>query len=94
MLCPRKLPYHAYRIFKIVSAGRYIDVSHTEHSIHLQMKTTCYMREVSINLLTVTETLSLGHSQTEKCVHIMVRLKCRILNIDVNDIIQLLTSMS
>ena len=24
--------------------------SHTEHSINLQMKTTCYMREVSIKL--------------------------------------------
>ena len=38
---------------KIVSVGRYIDVSNTEHSIHLQMKTTCYMRQVTLNLLTV-----------------------------------------
>ena len=33
MLCPQKLPYHAYRTRKIVSAGRYIDVSLSERSI-------------------------------------------------------------
>ena len=33
-----------------MSAGHYIDVSHTEYSMNLQMKTTCYMREVSIKL--------------------------------------------
>ena len=47
MICPQKLPYHAYITRKIVSAGRYIDVSHTEHSINLQIKTTCYMGEVN-----------------------------------------------
>ena len=51
MLCPQKLPYHAYRTRKSVSAERYIDVSHTEHSINLQMKTTCSILEVSIGLV-------------------------------------------
>ena len=46
----QKLPNHAYRTRKIASAGRYIDVSHTEHSINLQMQTICYMRKVSIKL--------------------------------------------
>ena len=50
MICLQKLPYHAYGTRKIVSEGRYIDVSHTEHSITLQMKTACYMRELSIKL--------------------------------------------
>ena len=44
---PQKLLYITLRI---VSAGRYIDVSRTEHSTNLQMKTTCYMREVCIKL--------------------------------------------
>ena len=35
---------------KLVSSGRYIDVSHTEYNIHLQMKTTCYIREFRILL--------------------------------------------
>ena len=47
MLCPQKLPYRTRRI---VSAGRYIDFSQTEHSTNLQMKTTRYNREVSIIL--------------------------------------------
>ena len=50
MVCPQKLTYHANRTRKILSAGCYIDVIHTEHSINLQMKTTCYMRVVSIKL--------------------------------------------
>ena len=65
-------------------AGRYIDVSYIEHSINLQMKTTCYMREVSIkHAITVPETLPLGPSLTKKIVNIMVPLKCRIMNFDV-----------
>ena len=47
MLFPQKLPYRTRRI---MSAGRYIDVYQTENSTHLQKKTTCYMREVSIKL--------------------------------------------
>ena len=47
MLCPQKLPL---RTHIILSTGRYIDVSQTIYSTHLQMKTTCYMREVSIKL--------------------------------------------
>ena len=42
MLCPQKLPYHAYRTRKIVSAERYNDVSHTEQGIHLQMKISSF----------------------------------------------------
>ena len=49
-----------------MSVGRYIDVSHTEHSINLQMKIACYMREVSIKLANLTETLPLGHSLIRK----------------------------
>ena len=66
-----------------MSAGRYIDVSHTEHSINLQMKTACYMREVSIKLDNLSETLPLGHSLVRKYVNIMVPLKRRIMSLDV-----------
>ena len=48
MLCPQKLPNRAYRTRKIVSAERYIDVSHTEHRITCQTKAICCMRELSI----------------------------------------------
>ena len=63
MICPQKLPYHAYITLKIVSAGRYIDVSHTEHSINLQMKTTCYMREVNIKLANCTRNFAILSSE-------------------------------
>ena len=33
-----------------MSAGRYIDVSQTENSTHLQKKTTFYMQEVGIKI--------------------------------------------
>ena len=42
---PTKVTNVRYRTCRIVSAGRYINVRHT-----LQMKTTCYMRKVSIKL--------------------------------------------
>ena len=67
-------------LVKLCYQDIYIDVSHTEHSMNLQIKTTYYIRGVNINLLTVTETLPLGHSSSEKCAIFMVPLNCRILN--------------
>ena len=50
MPCPQKLPYHANITRKIVSAGCYIDVSHSKRSINLQMKTSCYLQKVRIKV--------------------------------------------
>ena len=82
MLCPQKLPYYAYRTREIVSAGRYIDVSHIDHSIHLQIKTTCYVREESIKLAK-PKLCNMAILSSETCINIMVPLKYRILNFDV-----------
>ena len=79
MLYPQKLSQHADRTRISVSVGRFIDVSHSEHSINLQMKTTCYMREVSIKILNCYRnfaTWPFSHQKNaSKCI--MVPLKCR-----------------
>ena len=70
---PQKLPN---RTSRVVSAIRYIDVSQTEHSTNLQIKTTCHLRAVSIKLVLC----HLSILSSEICVNIMVLLKCRIIN--------------
>ena len=45
-----------------------------------QMKTTCYMQEVSIKLAKCN--LNFAILSSEKCVNIMVPLTCRIMNFD------------
>ena len=94
----KKTSYHAkmsvnsYKIRKIVSAERYIEVSQTEHSTHLHMKPTSYMRKVIIKLANCNQNFATWpFSHQKNCVNIMVLLKCRIMNFDVKIYI-LLTS--
>ena len=69
---------------KIVSAGRYIDVNHTEHSINLQKKTTRYMLEVSIKIAKCSRKFAFWpFSHQKQCVNTMVPFKSKIMNFDV-----------
>ena len=78
MLCLQTLPCHAYGTRKIVSEGRYIDVSLTEHSMTLQMRTTCLLQELSIKLANCNLNVATWpFSHQKKCVTIMVRLKSK-----------------